>query len=431
MGRPAAARSLQSTFTSADCMLCLVHTLSHFGEHIDLGLAKEFMAVWIKLIYGTGAAAKVAWRSFVLGRLEGFSTVRWFCTWRIMIQIGEHWNYVPHFLKKLVDDDIAPTLRPKLIEIYERHPLLLKAQMAAMIDLRRIPNFGNQLEGDRLEILVSYDRLQDITALGCSLNTTSALPAVDAVLRNSTALTIGLKVKKLWPGWGFCHGKVVAIDRIDSTLYPGKEVTGYTVEYEEDGTREDLEEDEIRPIIDVSGSPIRHSIEDGLAVAFQYLHDRLSGTGQCSPVHSCAHAYQICRLVQAFDPVYAAGAVDEAFVAEMATIIPLHAHNLIEPMIKELPTYLRLAAATNVSPFDRTSVSSYSDEVLKWWRTNKPWIPAWTTAARICFAMQPSSAAAERVFSLVEAMFGKDQNTVLADMVQGSTMLRYNKRNVG
>ena len=45
--------------------------------------------------------------------------------------------------------------------------------------------------------------------------------------------------------------------------------------------------------------------------------------------------------------------------------------------------------------------------------------------------MAPSSAACERVFSLLESMFGADQDRSLGDMVQGSLMLRYNKRTVG
>ena len=55
----------------------------------------------------------------------------------------------------------------------------------------------------------------------------------------------------------------------------------------------------------------------------------------------------------------------------------------------------------------------------------------WAIAARIIFAMQPSSAASERVFSLVKEMFGKDQLSAMADLVQGSLMLRYNGRCVG
>lgn len=45
--------------------------------------------------------------------------------------------------------------------------------------------------------------------------------------------------------------------------------------------------------------------------------------------------------------------------------------------------------------------------------------------------MLPSSAPSERVFSLVEGMFGRDQLSALGDMLQGSVMLRYNKRSVG
>ena len=51
--------------------------------------------------------------------------------------------------------------------------------------------------------------------------------------------------------------------------------------------------------------------------------------------------------------------------------------------------------------------------------------------AKIVFTITPNSASSERVFSLLEAMFGKDQDMSLADLVQGSLMLRYNKRTVG
>ena len=47
------------------------------------------------------------------------------------------------------------------------------------------------------------------------------------------------------------------------------------------------------------------------------------------------------------------------------------------------------------------------------------------------FALSCTSAASERVFSLVEAMFGTDQLASLADQLQAAAMLRYNKRIVG
>ena len=45
----------------------------------------------------------------------------------------------------------------------------------------------------------------------------------------------------------------------------------------------------------------------------------------------------------------------------------------------------------------------------------------------------PNSAAAERVFSMLKAMFGDQQMDTLslADIIQTALMLRINKRNVG
>ena len=45
--------------------------------------------------------------------------------------------------------------------------------------------------------------------------------------------------------------------------------------------------------------------------------------------------------------------------------------------------------------------------------------------------MAPSSAACERVFSLLAAMFGEQQMHALADYIQAALMLKYNKRVVG
>ena len=64
-------------------------------------------------------------------------------------------------------------------------------------------------------------------------------------------------------------------------------------------------------------------------------------------------------------------------------------------------------------------------------QVNNPPIPNWAKAARFVFALTCTSAASERVFSLVKAMFGKANDRILADGVQGSVMLRYNKRMVG
>tara|TARA_B110000046_G_scaffold111232_1_gene118450 strand:- start:213 stop:368 length:156 start_codon:yes stop_codon:yes gene_type:complete len=50
---------------------------------------------------------------------------------------------------------------------------------------------------------------------------------------------------------------------------------------------------------------------------------------------------------------------------------------------------------------------------------------------RIVGAFTPSSAAAERVFSLLKLMWGDTQMLALADMIQALLMLKYNQRKIG
>ena len=54
-----------------------------------------------------------------------------------------------------------------------------------------------------------------------------------------------------------------------------------------------------------------------------------------------------------------------------------------------------------------------------------------TQGAQIVFAFTPNSAAAERVFSMLKAMFGDQQMETLADIIQTALMLRINQRKVG
>ena len=54
--------------------------------------------------------------------------------------------------------------------------------------------------------------------------------------------------------------------------------------------------------------------------------------------------------------------------------------------------------------------------------------PPANQAARAAFAISLNSASSERVFALLASMFGEDQLSALADQVQASLMLAYNKR---
>ena len=102
---------------------------------------------------------------------------------------------------------------------------------------------------------------------------------------------------------------------------------------------------------------------------------------------------------------------------------------MLAGMKGELPQYL--AAANGAMVFDKTDVESFTNDLLTWWRVNGKSFPAWAEAARVAFAMSPNSASCERVFALLKLMFGEQQMTSLADIIQAALLLRYNGRTVG
>ena len=74
------------------------------------------------------------------------------------------------------------------------------------------------------------------------------------------------------------------------------------------------------------------------------------------------------------------------------------------------------------------AADGYTELLLAFWFQRRVSLPNWCLAARQVFALVPSSAAAERVFSQMCQMFGDRQDSVLQDIFQTSLMLRCNKR---
>jgi len=85
--------------------------------------------------------------------------------------------------------------------------------------------------------------------------------------------------------------------------------------------------------------------------------------------------------------------------------------------VAELPRYI---AAADGCPVDV--------DALEWWRRHKNDLPKWADMARRIALCQPSSAAAELVFSLLQCTFGDRQDLALEVYVEASLMLQYNKR---
>ena len=105
-------------------------------------------------------------------------------------------------------------------------------------------------------------------------------------------------------------------------------------------------------------------------------------------------------------------------VDELA-VFPFIDTTVLQQLKTELPQYV--AACASVTP---------SHDVLMFWHNHSSTLPYWSTTAAKVTLMQPSSAAAERAFSILKASFSDTQTGCLQDLVGSSCMLQYNNRDV-
>ena len=79
----------------------------------------------------------------------------------------------------------------------------------------------------------------------------------------------------------------------------------------------------------------------------------------------------------------------------------------LEDLKVELPIYM--AKADGVSP---------TIDKLEWWKKHSNELPHWSAACKLVLLVQPSSAAAERVFSLLSNSFGEQQTSSLEETIE-------------
>ena len=89
--------------------------------------------------------------------------------------------------------------------------------------------------------------------------------------------------------------------------------------------------------------------------------------------------------------------------------------SILDGLKQEFPAYIAKAA----------NVEALVDP-LPLWKKYKTDLPNWSVAACKVVLVQPSSAAAERVFSILSTSFGPQQDLALQDYIECSTMLQYN-----
>ena len=125
-------------------------------------------------------------------------------------------------------------------------------------------------------------------------------------------------------------------------------------------------------------------------------------------------AFKAARL---FLPAKVVELNPDAAAVDSLQAFPFFDASVIAALKSELPSYLAKAADSDAG-FDP----------LQWWKNHTADLPHWSAAAAAAVILvQPSSAAAERIFSLLKASFGPQQDATLNDYIQTSLMLQYNR----
>ena len=130
--------------------------------------------------------------------------------------------------------------------------------------------------------------------------------------------------------------------------------------------------------------------------------------------HNIVRAFKaacLCCSIQVQAPHPTAASVQElkqfSFITDAEVI----------QLVEELPNYLAIA--------DGAAIETEEGKV-QWRATHADALPNWSAAVKKIFLVQPSSASAERVFSLLQNAFSKQQEAALEETVETSVMLRYN-----
>lgn len=134
---------------------------------------------------------------------------------------------------------------------------------------------------------------------------------------------------------------------------------------------------------------------------------------------SLSHSLMAFKAARLFCPHKVGFLKPTASDVESLSLFPFISQETIAMLQKELPSYL--AKAEGTAP---------DVDYLHWWKNNADSLPIWASCAQKILSVQPSSSAAERVFSIINASFHDQQDNALQDYIEASVMLQYNYKGI-
>ena len=183
-------RNLKVVMIKLQDFLCVSHTLSKFGEHVELGTLSEFMTHWLGLVQHHPSAKRL-WSEATGGQaMAGYSTIRW-CSREVVqnelaVKLGTH---VSDFVDQLIDREIGEAHPRKMRSILDSKMEVLQNELAVSLDMQRVISVVHRLEGDGLVVLLAYDEIDALITFGDTVgDTPHTLPNLARLLRDRKKL---------------------------------------------------------------------------------------------------------------------------------------------------------------------------------------------------------------------------------------------------
>ena len=153
-----AMRAIKHLLTLMQDFMCISHTLSHTGEHVELATLQAFMTPWLSLVQNH-PAAKSLWKESIGTAMVGYSTIRWCSREEVQNEIATNFGALGEFLQTLIDREIGEAHPKNMLKIYSDQRPTLGAELALSLDLKVIIQTVYTLEGDGLLILLARSKV--------------------------------------------------------------------------------------------------------------------------------------------------------------------------------------------------------------------------------------------------------------------------------
>jgi hypothetical protein len=431
----AGLRVLKPLLPAVSDFMCYSHMLHCTGCRFDWEVLEDFLTPFLSL--HSMALVKTLWMEKTGTVMKGFSKIRWWSRWEVMSALAKAFGpQLDGFVDALVQQEIGEETTRKLQRVLHdaEKRAQLELELALVLDMECFMTTTYILEGDGLCILVAHRMIEQIRALGHSLTSQGSLPNTAAVLRARVPLKEGLAIRQYWseidaPGEsGWYDGKIL------------KKKPGFgqlcAVKYSNDQEMwiNKSEESTLRANIVATALSEWDTCVAKVTPGFKYIHDRM--TNECDAPYHMASEHEIARLVQFFDPDFAATHSDNLldFVTGFSCIPAFKVHNLLSGMQAELPQYVSSVKSFVEGPDKppaQDDMAAFTVRVLRFWQWHHRKVPTLALAARVVFSWSPNSAPCERVFSLLQAFFGNTRDKSLGDQVCAALKLAYNARALG